>query len=76
MVYSILAQAQPAAFSSGPAGLIAHSGWVARFVLLLLLVFSLISWAIILFKLFQVHRANSESDRFMDFFWKSKSKPT
>jgi biopolymer transport protein TolQ len=31
-----------------------------------------VSWAIILFKLVQVHRANSESVRFMDFFWKSK----
>jgi biopolymer transport protein TolQ len=38
----------------------------------MLLFFSVVSWAIILFKLFQVHRANSESDRFMDFFWKSK----
>ena len=32
----------------------------------------MVSWAIILFKLFQIHRANSESVRFMDFFWKSK----
>jgi biopolymer transport protein TolQ len=38
----------------------------------MLLFFSVVSWAIILFKLVQVHRANSESDRFMDFFWKSK----
>ena len=49
------------------------AGMVVKLVLLMLLFFSVVSWAIILFKLFQVHRANSESDRFMDFFWKSKS---
>jgi biopolymer transport protein TolQ len=37
----------------------------------MLLLFSVVSWAIILFKFFQVHRANSESERFMDLFWKS-----
>jgi biopolymer transport protein TolQ len=52
--------------------LILGAGIVVKFVLILLLFFSVVSWAIILFKLFQVHRANSESDRFMDFFWKSK----
>jgi len=48
------------------------AGLVVKLVLILLILFSVVSWAIILFKLFQVHRANSESDRFMDFFWKSK----
>ena len=48
------------------------AGLVVKIVLLLLICFSVISWAIIMFKLFQVHRANSESVRFMDFFWKSK----
>jgi biopolymer transport protein TolQ len=48
------------------------AGLIVKLVLIMLLFFSVVSWAIILFKLFQVHRANSESDRFMDFFWKSK----
>jgi biopolymer transport protein TolQ len=48
------------------------AGLVVKLVLIMLLFFSVVSWAIILFKLFQVHRANSESERFMDFFWKSK----
>ena len=48
------------------------AGLIVKLVLILLLFFSVVSWAIILFKLFQIHRANSESDRFMDFFWKSK----
>ena len=52
--------------------LILGAGTVVKLVLILLLFFSVVSWAIILFKLFQVHRANSESVRFMDFFWKSK----
>lgn len=52
--------------------LILGAGVIVKLVLILLLFFSVVSWAIILFKLVQVHRANSESDRFMDFFWKSK----
>ena len=48
------------------------AGIIVKLVLFLLIFFSVVSWAIILFKLVQVHRANSESDRFMDFFWKSK----
>jgi biopolymer transport protein TolQ len=48
------------------------AGLVVKLVLIMLLFFSVVSWAIILFKLFQIHRANSESERFMDFFWKSK----
>ena len=71
MVLNLLAQAQPAAFNSGVAGLLAHSGWVARFVLLLLLVFSLISWAIILYKGIALHRAHAQSSTFLDIFRKS-----
>jgi biopolymer transport protein TolQ len=52
--------------------LLLGAGLVVKLVLILLLFFSVVSWAIILFKLFQVHRANRESVRFMDFFWKSK----
>ena len=52
--------------------IILGAGIVVRLVLLLLFSFSVVSWGIILFKFFQVQRANSESDRFMDFFWKSK----
>lgn len=52
--------------------IIAGAGIIVKLVLLLLLSFSVVSWAIILFKFFQVQRANSDSDRFMDFFWKSK----
>ena len=52
--------------------IILGAGIVVKLVMLLLLLFSVVSWAIILFKFVQVQRANSESERFMDFFWKSK----
>jgi len=52
--------------------LLIGTGLVVKIVLLILVFFSVVSWAIIMFKFFQIHRANSESVRFMDFFWKSK----
>lgn len=52
--------------------IILGAGIVVKLVLILLLSFSVVSWAIILFKFFQVQRAKNESERFMDFFWKSK----
>lgn len=52
--------------------LLLNAGIVVKCVLILLMLFSVISWGIILFKFIQVHKANSESERFMDFFWKSK----
>lgn len=52
--------------------LLIGTGLIVKIVLLILLFFSVVSWAIIIYKLFQIHRANSESVRFMDFFWKSK----
>ncbi|HEY5973199.1 MAG TPA: protein TolQ [Geobacteraceae bacterium] len=50
----------------------AGTGLVVKLVLFVLLYFSVVSWAIIFFKLLQVYRANSESERFLDFFWKTK----
>ncbi|MBT0665028.1 protein TolQ [Geobacter pelophilus] len=50
----------------------AGTGLVVKLVLFILLYFSVVSWAIIFYKLLQVHRANNESNRFMDFFWKTK----
>jgi biopolymer transport protein TolQ len=52
--------------------LLIGTGLIVKIVLLILVFFSVVSWAIIMFKFFQIHRANSESVRFMDFFWKSK----
>ena len=48
------------------------TGLVVKIVLIILLYFSVVSWTIIFFKLLQVYRANSESERFLEFFWKTK----
>lgn len=53
-------------------GLLTGTGLVVKIVLIILLYFSVVSWAIIFYKFLQVHRANSESERFLDFFWKTK----
>jgi biopolymer transport protein TolQ len=50
----------------------AGTGLVVKLVLCILIYFSVVSWAIIFYKLLQVHRANNESVRFLDFFWKTK----
>jgi biopolymer transport protein TolQ len=71
LVAPLLAQAQSEAFSGGVAGLIAESGWVARSVLATLLVFSLVSWAIIVYKGLVLHRARAQSDTFLRVFRKS-----
>jgi biopolymer transport protein TolQ len=53
-------------------GILAVTGLVVKLVLLVLLYFSVVSWAIIFFKFLQVQRANRESVRFLEFFWKTK----
>jgi biopolymer transport protein TolQ len=62
--------AQAPAFS-GVGGLLATSGLVARIVLVLLLVFSLVSWAIIIYKGLAFHRAHAQSETFLDVFRRS-----
>jgi biopolymer transport protein TolQ len=63
--------AQSAAFSGGIQGLLSHTSTVARGVLLLLAAFSLISWAIILYKGIALTRALSQSRTFLEVFRKS-----
>lgn len=63
--------AQGTAFSGGLVGLVSQSSWVARFVLLLLLLFSLVSWAIIIYKGMVLHRAYVHSQTFLQIFRKS-----
>jgi len=54
-------------------GMVLHAGLMVKFVLLLLLGFSITSWAIMLFKTFQVRKARRESFYFLELFWKSRS---
>jgi biopolymer transport protein TolQ len=67
----LLAQASPSTFQGGVAGLVVHSGWVARTVLVILLIFSLLSWAIILYKGARLHSARVQSETFLAVFRKS-----
>jgi biopolymer transport protein TolQ len=53
-------------------GIFAVTGPVVIAVLVVLCLFSVISVAIIFFKFRQVYRANSQSEKFLDFFWKVK----
>jgi len=71
MPWSTTALAQTTAFSGGMMGLLAHVGWVGRAVLLVLLVLSLVSWAIIIYKFVVLRRAHSQSDTFLQVFRKS-----
>ncbi len=52
--------------------LFAGTGIVVKFVLCVLIYFSVVSWAIIFYKLIQVQKANKESERFLAFFWQTK----
>jgi biopolymer transport protein TolQ len=63
--------AQSGAFSGGVSHLIARSGLMAKGVLALLLLFSLISWAIILYKGLVLRRAYTHSQAFVDIFRRS-----
>lgn len=68
----LLAQAPaPTQFSGGVGGFLSHMGPVAYGVLILLGIFSFISWAIIIYKGMALHRAHRQSDTFLQVFRKS-----
>ncbi len=52
--------------------LVLNAGPVVKLVLLILVYFSVVSWAIIIYKQLTVHRAIRDSDRFLEFFWSKK----
>ena len=52
--------------------MISNAGPMVKFVMLLLLFFSIMSWTIILIKYRYIRRAYRESAEFTDFFWKSR----
>lgn len=53
--------------------LISQASAVVKFVLLLLMIFSVVSWSIVIFKLVEYRNARINSEKFMDFFRKSKN---
>jgi biopolymer transport protein TolQ len=52
--------------------MVTNAGPMVKFVLLLLVFFSIASWAIILIKYRYIRRAYRESAEFTEFFWKSR----
>jgi biopolymer transport protein TolQ len=52
--------------------MITNAGPMVQFVMLLLLFFSIMSWAIILIKYRYIRKAIKESAEFSEFFWKSR----
>ena len=68
---SPLALGQSTAFSGGPLELVKNSGPVVMAVLLALVIFSLISWGIIIYKGMVLSRAHSQSQTFLEIFRKS-----
>ncbi|MDR1086339.1 MAG: protein TolQ [Deltaproteobacteria bacterium] len=56
--------------------MILQAGPMVKMIMLLLLMASVISWGIILCKLVQLSRANRQSERFLNSFWKSRSLAT
>jgi biopolymer transport protein TolQ len=53
--------------------MVMHAGIMVKFVLLLLLFFSVTSWAIMIMKFRYIKKATAESHEFIDFFWKSRN---
>ena len=51
---------------------LSSAGLMVRFVLLILLFFSVTSWAIIIIKWRYIRKAYKESNRFIEYFWKSR----
>ena len=53
--------------------MMANAGLVVQFVMICLLFFSLVSWAIIISKMVMFRRARRDSEDFLDHFWDSKN---
>ncbi len=59
------------AFGGDIIQMIVHAGLVVKFVLLILFLFSIISWTIIFMKWRLLRRAKDETDFFLELFWES-----
>src|SRR5260370_8168820 len=57
----------------GVADLLLGTGRVVQVVLWTLVLFSVVSWGIIIYKLNQISHARRESERFIALFWESKN---
>ena len=75
-LFALLLQAEGAGVPEGSSstilGLIARSNTVSKVVLLILALFSIVSWSIILFKLWTFRRSDRQSTSFLEVFRRSK----
>ena len=60
------------AFGHDTVQMIIHAGPMVKFVLLILLLFSVISWAIIFVKLAILRKAKQETETFLELFWETR----
>lgn len=67
------AEAQTNALNSSLLSVVVHSSPIAMLTLLLLLFFSVATWAIIFIKIGQMRQAQRQTAYFLDSFWKAKS---
>ena len=63
---------QNLAVQSGLWGMIGGAGPMVKLVLLLLLIFSVTSWAIIFYKIKLLRRIERETKQFYDLFWEKR----
>ena len=75
--FPFVALAPLGAFSEGAVGsdfvqMIVHAGPMVKFVLLVLFLFSFISWTIIFMKFRLLKRAVSQTDDFLSLFWENR----
>ena len=75
-LFALLLQAEGAGVPEGSSstilGLIARSNTVSKVVLLILALFSIVSWSIILYKLWTFRRSDRQSTSFLEVFRRSK----
>jgi len=64
--------ASGAAISLDPIELVLGATIVVKLVMLLLVIFSVVSWYIIAYKWFAIRQAQKQSSKFMEIFWSSK----
>ena len=51
--------------------MVVNAGFIVQLVLLLLLIFSVVSWAIILMKYFSIRKTSKENEEFLNAYMKS-----
>ena len=69
---SIISQASPAQGGFSIVEVIRHAGMVVKFVMGMLVLFSVTSWAIIFLKGFTLRKATRQGEKFLEAFWESR----